>query len=633
MNYLSAESLTKSYGIKVLFESISFGINKGQKIALIAKNGTGKTSLLRILTGVDMPDKGNVTLRKEITIAYLEQDPQLNPTDTIIDAVLTADVPIVNAIKEYERCVENASLNDSNETGNQLHRASEKMDLLQAWDYETKIKQILSLLKIDHLNRPVSSLSGGQRKRVALSKVLISNPDLLIMDEPTNHLDIEMTEWLENYLIGKDTTLLLVTHDRYFMDRVCNEIIELDGGKLYHYKGNYSYFLEKKAEREQKEGSEMEKTRNLYRRELEWIRRMPKARTTKSKSRENAFYDIEEKAKQKRKEETLQLSVKMTRMGGKILELIKLSKAYGNQHVLRSFSYTFKRNEKIGIVGKNGIGKTTLLNIITENEPFDSGKIQTGETVVFGYYSQNGLILNEDKRVIEVVKEVADFIPLANGSKLSASQLLQRFMFDPDVQYTFVSKLSGGEKRRLYLLTVLMKNPNFLILDEPTNDLDILTLNALEEFLRSFQGCVLIVTHDRYFMDKLVDHLFVFEGDGIVKDFPGNYSDYRQHAIKKEKQERKADVPVKEETTVEEKLTDQPAPVAKRKLSFKEKFEYEQLEKEIEQLEAEKIMLTEKLNSANGHYEELRKSTEAFNIVIKKLEERTIRWLELAELI
>lgn len=639
INFLSVENVSKSYGVKTLFSSISFGISQGQKVALVAKNGAGKTSLLRIITGKDQPDSGKVTVRKDINVSFLDQDPKFDEQKTAMEVLFTTETTALKVIREYELSAELQAQDDSPQNRQRFQDASEQMDAQQAWDYEVRIKQILTRLNLDYLDKKVSQLSGGQKKRVALAQALISDPDLLIMDEPTNHLDIEMIEWLEDHLAGKDLALLIVTHDRYFLDRICNEIIEIDNGSLYSYKGNFSYYVEKKAEREMSEASETDKAKNLYRRELEWVRRMPKARGTKSKARLNAFEDVKDKALKKKNDDELQLNVKMSRLGGKILELIKITKSYGEQNILNSFSYVFRKNERIGIVGKNGVGKSTFLNILLGKEPYDTGKISTGETVVFGYYSQDGLQLNEDKRVIEVVKDIADHIPLADGSSVSASQMLQRFMFPPDMQYTFVSKLSGGEKRRLYLCTVLMKNPNFLVLDEPTNDLDIITLGVLEDFLASFPGCVIIVSHDRYFMDKLVDHMFVFQGQGEIKDFPGNYSDYREWADAKEKEDKKdekarataaAAPQPKQQAKPEVKAA---APSPQRKLSNKEKFEYEALEKEIAQLEEEKTKLEAQLASGISDHSELQKISGKLGEVIKKLEQKTDRWLELSELL
>ncbi|MDP1744294.1 MAG: ABC-F family ATP-binding cassette domain-containing protein, partial [Bacteroidota bacterium] len=512
MNYLSVESVSKSYGSKVLFDKISFGLNQGQRMALIAKNGAGKSTLLKIITGKEISDGGSVTFRKDITVTYLDQNPLFDANSTVIEAIYNTDNPMLNAVRNYETALTEFEKDYNDKTSEQLELCSAQMDKLEAWDFEAKVHEILQRLKIAFLDKQISTLSGGQKKRVALAKVLIDEPHLLILDEPTNHLDVEMIEWLENYLVSRDLTLLLVTHDRYFLDSVCTEIVEIDAGKLFHYRGNFQYFVEKKAEREMMENSEIDKAKNLYKRELEWVRKMPRARGTKAKYRVDSFYEVKDKAFSKQTEEKLVLGVQMSRIGGKILEFNKIKKAFDDTKIINDFSYIFKKGEKIGVIGKNGVGKSTFLNMVMGLEMPDSGSISTGETIVFGYYSQEGLKLNEDKRVIDVVKDIAEFIPLADGSKLSASGLLTKFLFPPDVQYGFVSKLSGGERRRLYLMTILITNPNFLILDEPTNDLDIVTLSVLEDFLTSFQGCLLVVTHDRYFMDKMVDHLFVFEG-------------------------------------------------------------------------------------------------------------------------
>ncbi|MBK9480346.1 MAG: ABC-F family ATP-binding cassette domain-containing protein [Bacteroidia bacterium] len=635
MNYLSIENLTKTYGEKTLFKNISFGIEQGQKLALIAKNGSGKSTLLRIICGKDIPDSGNIVSRNGISIAYLDQDPQFDEQSNVIENIFRADNPILKIIKEYEFCLEEVNLDPSTENLEKLQQISAQMDDAAAWDYDVKVKQILFELKVTNLHQAISETSGGQRKRVALSRVLIEAPDLLIMDEPTNHLDLAMVEWLENYLSRQDMALLMVTHDRYFLDNVCDEIIEMDNHQLYRYKGNYSYFLEKKAEREFNEGRETDKARNLMRTEIEWMRRMPKARGTKSKARIDAFYDLKDKAAGKAKQQALQLNVKMNRIGGKVIELKKLYKNFGDLKVVKGFDYTFKTGERIGIVGKNGVGKSTFLNMLMGLEQADSGKINVGETVVFGYYSQQGMILNEDKRVIEVVKEIADVIPMGDGSKITASQFLQLFQFPPDSQYTYVSKLSGGEKRRLYLLTVLMKNPNFLILDEPTNDLDLLTLNTLEDFLLNFKGCLLIVSHDRYFMDKLVDSLFVFEGDGIISGFTGNYAEYRDKQEEIERIEKENSKLKNKSVSIEN--TEVPSNIAasekKNKLSFKEKYELEQLEKEIPVLEKEKEQLTEKMNTPSGNHLELQQAAERFAEVSNLLDEKSMRWLELSELV
>ncbi|MBL7889192.1 MAG: ABC-F family ATP-binding cassette domain-containing protein [Bacteroidia bacterium] len=633
VNFLSVESVSKSYGPKKLFDNISFGLNQGQRIALIAKNGAGKSTLLKIITGKEIPDSGNVTFRKDITVTYLDQNPLFDENSTVIEAIYNTGNPALNAVRDYEIALEEFEHNYSEEAQKKLETCTARIDELNAWGMDSKVKEVLQRLKIAFLDKKISMLSGGQKKRVALAKVLIDEPNLLILDEPTNHLDVEMIEWLENYLVSLDLTLLLVTHDRYFLDSVCTEIIEIDNAKLYNYKGNFQYYVEKKAERESIEGSEIDKAKNLYRRELEWVRKMPKARGTKSKSRLNAFEDTKEKAFSGKTETKLELGVKMSRIGGKILEFIHIKKAFGATKIVNDFSYIFKKGEKIGIIGKNGVGKSTFLNMIMNLEKPDAGEIQTGETIVLGYYSQEGLKLNEDKRVIEVVKDIAEFIPLADGSKLSASQLLTKFLFPPDVQYSMVSKLSGGERRRLYLMTILIKNPNFLILDEPTNDLDIVTLSVLEDFLTAFQGCVLIVTHDRYFMDKMVDHLFVFEGEGVVRDFPGNYTEYRDKKDTEDKNELAPTSTTKEEVSKESKNDTPPASDSKRKLSFKEKFEYEQLEKDIAKLEAEKKRLTDLLSEGTAPANEIAEYSQQIGKVISELDEKSLRWLELSELL
>lgn len=619
MNYLSVENLTKSFGDRVLFESLTFGIDQGQKIAFIAKNGTGKSTFLKILFGTEGYDSGNIVFRKGIKTGFLQQSPSFSEKATIEQVVFQSDSEQIKAILEYEKAAKNP--NDS-ET---LQLAFDKMDALDAWNYETKIKQILGQLNIHNLNQKVSELSGGQQKRIALAQVLIEEPDFLILDEPTNHLDIEMIEWLENYLSKENTTLLMVTHDRYFLERVCNEIIELDDRTLYKYKGNYSYFLEKKQERQEVFEANVAKAKNLYRKELEWMRRMPKARGTKAKYREDAFYKTEEIAKQKKDEGKVSIEINMNRLGGKILEVHHARKSYGDLKILDDFNFVFKKKERVGIVGKNGVGKTTFLNILLGQESLDGGKIVQGETVVFGYYTQKGMQLKDSKRVIETIKDIAEVIPLTKGKKLTAAQLLEKFLFPKHMHYNYVEKLSGGEKRRLYLLTILMKNPNFLILDEPTNDLDIITLNVLEDFLEDFPGCLMIVSHDRYFMDKLVDHLFVFEGDGKVKDFIGKYNDYRlalKQEVSKEKAEKKQDH-IQENKPKQEQT--------KTKLSYKEKVEFEQLEKEIPLLESKKEELNQLLIDNTSNHEELMKITEELGEVSQMLDDKTDRWLELSE--
>jgi len=640
VNYLQAEGLSKTYDTKVLFDNISFTINRGQKVALVARNGAGKTTLLRVLTGKDFADAGKVSVHKSITLGILEQDPMLDESLSIIDNVLSGDSPSIRAIRAYEEALMAQEHHFNEETSTALERAHDAMHALNAWDYELRIKQILSHLNITELDQKVSTLSGGQKKRIALSKLLIEEPDMMILDEPTNHLDIEMVEWLEEYLTSRNITLLLVTHDRYFLDRVCNEIIELENGKVFSYRGNYSLYVEKKAHRDMVEAAELEKVRNTYRRELEWVRRMPKARTTKSKSRLDAFDEIAEKAKGKQKQEALTLDVKMTRMGGKILEMIKVSKAFGTLKIVEQFTYLFKQYDKIGIIGKNGMGKTTFLNLIMELEKPDAGKITTGETVVYGYYSQSGMVLKEDKRVIEVVKDIAEFIPLADGSKLSAAQLLTKFQFPPETQYTFVSKLSGGEKRRLYLMTILIKNPNFLILDEPTNDLDILTLSILEEFLADFKGCLLIVSHDRYFMDRLVDHVFVFEGNGVISDFPGNYTEWRDAQDELQRKQKQGPDPVAESSTStitkqsERSSIQEPVVVtAKRKPTFNEKREFELLSKELPELEIQKLQLEARLIEVAADHVKLLEVTTELAAINEALDEKGLRWLELSEIV
>jgi ATP-binding cassette subfamily F protein uup len=637
MNLLSVEGLSKSYGEKQLFKDLSFGIAQGEKVALVARNGTGKSTLLRILCSKDTAEEGRVVFRKDLRISFLDQNPVFNEELSIIDAVLLAENEITLAIKRYEKIIDAQTDEMDAQQSKELEQAMAQMDNTNAWAYEVRVKQVLDKLGLIKLNQQLKTLSGGQKKRVALAKVLIEEPDLLIMDEPTNHLDVDMIEWLEEYLENKDLSLFLVTHDRYFLDNVCNKIIELDNQKLFTYQGNYSYFLEKKSEREFNAAREVDKAQNLMRKELEWIRRMPKARGTKSKSRVDAFYDLKEKATEKRQINDMELNVKMSRIGGKVIEMKKVYKSYDDFKILKGFDYTFKTGERIGIVGKNGIGKTTFLNLITGKEEPDSGKINVGETIVFGYYSQAGLTLKEDKRVIEVVKDnIAEVISLGDGSKVSASQFLTLFQFPPEMQYTYVSKLSGGEKRRLFLLTVLVKNPNFLILDEPTNDLDLLTLQTLEEFLIHFKGCLVVVSHDRYFMDKLVDHLFVFEGDGEVKDFSGNYREWREQvtedelALKKKQKQLLSDQ--KNEKNVEESNSTAANQSKLKKKSFKEKYEFEQLQNEIAHLEKEKQDLNEKLAASNGTHDEIIDWSRRIGEVISAIDEKELRWLALSEM-
>lgn len=628
MNYLSVENLSKSFGERVLFENISFGINKGQKVALVAKNGTGKTSLLKILTGKDGSNGGEVVFHKDVQVGFLDQNPDFGNAQTIIEAVLNSSNPVIQAIKTYEQ-----ALKDPN-NAKKMEEGLSQMDTHKAWDYEIKIKQILSKLKVDDLDKRIDTLSGGQQKRVALAKVLIDEPDFLILDEPTNHLDLDMIEWLENYLSTAQLTLLMVTHDRYFLDRICTEIIELDRQTLFRFKGNYEYYLEKKAELTQQSASEVEKAQNLMRKELDWVRRQPKARGTKAKYRLDAFEELKKKANSGVYQKEANMGVKMSRMGKKILEIEHLNKSYGDLKLVKDFNYVFQRKERIGVVGENGVGKSTFLNLLTGKIQPDSGEITKGETIVYGYYTQEGIKLPEDKRVIEVVQEIAEEIELDKGQKLSPAQLLERFLFDRDKQYNYVSTLSGGERRRLYLLTVLVQNPNFLILDEPTNDLDLLTLNVLEEFLMDFGGCLIIVTHDRYFMDKLVDHLFVFEGDGFIRDFNGKYREYREFKHLQELEKEKEKKEGKQEKFKEEKAQKKDSSNnEKRKLSYKEQREYESLEGEIEQLEEKKDELTEQLNSGTLDHEELQKVSEKLGEIIDLIDSKTERWLELAEFI
>jgi ATP-binding cassette subfamily F protein uup len=631
MNYLSAENLTKSYGDRTLFRNLTFGLSRGDKVAIVGANGSGKTTLLSILAGAMPPDAGLVSVRKDISIGYLDQQPEFNNALTVMEAVLAGESAQLDAVRAYE-----IALASENHVG--LERAMADMEKLEAWDYEAQIRQILGELGIQDIEQPVSSLSGGQRKRVALARVLIQNPDLLILDEPTNHLDLEAIEYLENFLTTNNGTLLMVSHDRYFLDRVCNQIAEMDNGQLYTYKGNYAYFLEKKEERELATASELAKDRNTFRRELEWMRRQPKARSTKAQYRIDAFEDLKEKTSGKKSDGDLDLNLRMARLGSKILEVENLSKRFGDKVLLDHFTYTFKRPDRVGLIGKNGMGKTTLMNMLTGELRPDSGKIMTGGTVKFGYYTQTELDLPEHQRVIDVVQDVAEVMKLANGDTITATQLLSRFLFDRPKQYDFVSKLSGGEKRRLQLLLVLVQNPNFLILDEPTNDLDIMTLNVLEDFLLNFAGCVLIVTHDRYFMDRLVEHVFVMEGEGKVRDYPGNYTDYREWRDAKPRTDGRADTrpagTVLQNQAPAPRITTEPvnghANGAKKKLSFREIREYETLETEIETLEQRKTEITNLLNGG-GHHQQLSAWAREIEEIDQAVAQKSDRWLELAE--
>ncbi len=616
--YLQVENLTKSFGDLVLFDKISFGIAQGQRIGLIAKNGSGKTTLLNILAGKEGYDEGTITFRRDLRVGYLEQAPSYPAGLTVLEACFHHGNSTVELIKEYEECMETP--------GNPgLEELLGRMEHEKAWDYERKAKQILSQLKIRDFNQKVEHLSGGQLKRVALANVLITEPDLLILDEPTNHLDLDMTEWLEEYLNRGNLSLLMVTHDRYFLDRVCSEIIEIDNKQLYSYKGNYSYYLEKRQERIDATNAEIARANNLYRTELEWMRRMPQARGHKARYREEAFYDLEKVAKQRTYDNNVKLDVKASYIGSKIFEADHLCKSFGSLKILDDFSYIFARYEKMGIVGNNGTGKSTFIKILMGLEKIDSGTLDIGETVRFGYYSQDGLQFNEQMKVIDVITAIAEVIELGNGKRLTASQFLQHFLFTPETQHSYVYKLSGGERRRLYLCTVLMKNPNFLVLDEPTNDLDIVTLQVLEEYLKNFKGCVIVVSHDRYFMDKVVDHLLVFKGQGDIRDFPGNYSDYRDWKLARAEHEKEAAKP-KEEKTQRVRLND------KRRLTFKERKEMEQLETEIATLEEEKKTIEEALCSGTLSVDELTEKSKRLPLLNDELDEKSMRWLELSEI-
>ena len=616
MNLLSVENISKAFGERIILQNISFGINKDQKIAFIAKNGTGKTTLLNIMAGKDLPDSGQVVFRKGIHIGFLSQNPYFDEELTVEETIFATDNPILRLIQTYEHALQHPENEDA------YQKAFEQMELHNAWDFETQYKQILFKLKLDNLQLKVKNLSGGQKKRLALANVLISKPDLLILDEPTNHLDLEMIEWLEQYFAKENLTLFIVTHDRYFLERVCNEILELDGGELFSYKGNYSYFLEKKEQRLTQEQASVEKAKNLYTKELDWMRRQPKARTTKSKSRIDDFYKIKEQAHKRRKEHSVQLEINMERLGSKTVEFHNVSKAFGQLQVLNKFSYNFLRGERVGIIGKNGTGKSTFLNLLTGAITPDSGKIIVGDTIKFGYYTQEGIEVIQGQKVIEVIQKYGDYIPLLKGRTLSAAQLLERFLFDRKKQYDYVEKLSGGELKRLYLCTVLIQNPNFLILDEPTNDLDIVTLNVLEDFLLDYPGCLVVVSHDRYFMDKIVDHLFVFKGKGEVEDFPGNYTDYRVY----EESTPPADETPKKETTKNTWRKD-----GMKGLSFNEQKEYNRLEKEIAALEEKKVAIEAAFAAGNLSPDEIQSQSVALQETLMFIEEKTERWFELTE--
>lgn len=625
MNLVSVEGIAKSFGERILFSELSFGINKDQKIALIAQNGTGKTSILNILGGIDKPDQGLVTVRKSTRISYLEQDPQLDPNLTIEEAIFASDNEVLKVIQNYEHALENP------EDEKKYQKAFEAMERFEAWDFETQYKQILFKLQLEDLKAKVGSLSGGQKKRIALANALLNRPDLLILDEPTNHLDLEMIEWLEQYFTKENITLFMVTHDRYFLERVCNEILELENGQLYSYKGNYSYYLEKKDARETQEVSELHKSKQLFKKELDWMRRQPKARTTKSKSRIDDFFEIKNKAQQRRKEHEVQLEINMERLGSKILEFHNVGKSYPGKPILTKFNYNFLKGERLGIIGKNGTGKTTFLNLLTGSDSPDSGKIITGETLKFGYYTQDGIQIKEGQKVIDVIRDIGDYIPLKKGKQLSAQQLLERFLFDRKKQYDFVEKLSGGERKRLYLCTVLIQNPNFLILDEPTNDLDVVTLNVLESFLLDYPGCLVVVSHDRYFMDKIVDHLFIFRGDGVIEDFPGNYSDFRAYEDSQVLEKRKQQNEEKSSITLEKQQWREET--KGKKLSYSEQKEYKQLEKEIKALETKKQQLQNKFMDASLTGEQIAELSRTLQEAETSLEQKTERWFELSLLI
>ncbi|NML65514.1 ABC-F family ATP-binding cassette domain-containing protein [Hymenobacter sp. RP-2-7] len=639
MNLLSAENISKNYADRWLFKDLNFGLQQGQRIAFVGINGTGKTTLMRVLAGLENPDTGSVSRRQGIRVTYLGQQPVFDESLTVEETIFASQNDTLRAVKAYEHVV-----NDPHADPDELQKVMERMDALNAWDYESQVQQILGKLGIlgELLQRNVSKLSGGQRKRVALARVLIEEPDVLLLDEPTNHLDLATIEWLENRLNSPSLTLLMVTHDRYFLDKVANEIVELDKGSMYRYQGNYAYFVEKKADREMREATEVEKARQLFKKELEWMRRMPQARGTKQKARIDAFYVTKEKASTNLSKQQLELSVKTTRQGGKIIEADHLSKRFGDKVVLDDFSYVFKKKDRIGLVGPNGAGKSTLLNMLTGKLKPDSGQIDVGQTTVFGYYTQTELEFDPSQRVIDIVKEVAEVVELANGDVLTASQFLTLFLFPPAQQYTLVSKLSGGEKRRLQLLRVLVKNPNFLILDEPTNDLDLSTLNILEDFLLHFAGCLLIVSHDRYFLDNLAEHLFVLEPGGAVLNFPGNYTDYRDYLAEREVEaaleaEEKAAKAARAAAKVAAAAPVVAAPLApapaKKRASYAEKREYEQLEKDLAALEAEKQQLTDKLNAGQGSHQDLGAWAARLQALGAELDEKGLRWLELAELV
>jgi ATP-binding cassette subfamily F protein uup len=628
MNYLSVENLTKSFGDRMLFSDITFGIDQGQKVAIVAKNGSGKTTLLRCLMDKEQFDSGRIVYRNDIRVAFMEQSENMDDEMTIMEAVFDHDLPEIQAVKKYNLAMKN-------QDDELLNECFQELTDLNAWDIEVKVAQILSVLKLNDTDVKVGSLSGGQKKRVNLAKVLVSEADFLILDEPTNHLDLDMIEWLEEYLSKSKSTILMVTHDRYFLEVVCDSILELEDKTLYRYKGNFSYFLEKKAERQEQLQSTIDKARNTFKKELDWIRKQPKARGVKQKARVDSFQDIKSVAQQKIDDSEVEIPVKMERLGTKILELHKIHKAWPSRVILDGFTYNFNRKERLGIVGNNGTGKSTFLNMIQELEPVDKGTVSIGETVVFGYYNQELIKVDDDKKVIDVIRDIAEYIPLEKGKQMTAAQFLEKFLFPRDMHYNFVYKLSGGEKRRLKLMTVLMKNPNFLILDEPTNDLDIFVMSVLEDYLRTFEGCLIVVSHDRYFMDKMVDHIFVFEGEGKIKDIVGNYTEYRQmlqDGIKQDRQD-KADAAKqqKQEAAVSPKPIVQTTQTEKKKLSFKEKQEFDSLEKELEVLETEKEKFTLILSDVSKTNDEIMAAGSKLGEIVQAIESKTERWLELAE--
>ncbi|WP_445734869.1 ABC-F family ATP-binding cassette domain-containing protein [Mariniflexile sp.] len=615
MNYLTVENISKSYGELTLFENLSFSVHKDQKIAFVAKNGTGKTSILNIISGDDEADTGNVVYRKDIKVSFLSQNPKLDKNLTVEETIFASDNPILKVIQNYEHALLNPEDSDA------YQKAFEQMEQFQAWDFETQYKQILFKLKLEDLSMKVSSLSGGQKKRLSLANALINKPDLLVLDEPTNHLDLEMIEWLETFFAKENITLFMVTHDRYFLERVCNEIIELDEGQLYSYKGNYSYYLEKREARIEQEATETGKAKQLFKKELEWMRRQPKARTTKSKSRIDDFHDIKHRASQRRNDHEVQLELNMERLGSKVAEFHKVYKSFKDKVILNGFEYLFKNGERVGIIGKNGTGKTTFLNLLTQTTKPDSGKVILGETVKFGYYTQNGIAIKPEQKVIDVIREFGDYIPLKKGKQISAQQLLERFLFSRKKQYDFVEKLSGGERKRLYLCTVLIQNPNFLILDEPTNDLDIVTLNVLESFLLDFPGCVIVVSHDRYFMDKVIDHLFVFKGEGEIEDFPGNYTDYR---VYEDSQPVISNTEDKKDKKAWKKTED-------NKLTYNEEKELKNIESKLNSLAFDKKELEAKFNNPDLSPDAINKLSKELQNIIDALETKEMRWMELQE--